>query len=116
MLSAARSFTDPPGLHHSALPQNSMLGNSPPARSSRSNGVLPICSRSDAPARPPTPAPLCDKLWSTEAINLRKIPIHKNGAPARSRERQRVYSELDATAHLSDIPLVSRNLAASPAR
>src|ERR1700722_533675 len=50
MLSAGRSFTEPPGLNHSALAQNSTLGNFLPMRSSRSKGVLPMHSRTDLPA------------------------------------------------------------------
>src|SRR5215469_8246880 len=50
MLRAGRSLTEPPGLNHSALAQNSMLENSPPTRSKRRSGVFPIRSRRDTPA------------------------------------------------------------------
>src|SRR5580698_2853130 len=49
MLRAGRSLTEPPGLNHSALAQNSTFGKSLPMRSSLSNGVLPMHSRSDLP-------------------------------------------------------------------
>src|SRR5450432_3409364 len=52
MLSAGRSFTEPPGLNHSALAANSTFGNWPPMRSSRKSGVLPMQLSTDTPARP----------------------------------------------------------------
>src|ERR1700731_3044197 len=48
---AGRSFTDPPGLNHSALPQISTFSNSRPMLASRSKGVLPMRARMDSPAR-----------------------------------------------------------------
>src|ERR1700746_689158 len=45
MFDAARSFTDPPGLSHSALPRSWILGRSRAMRSSRNSGVLPMRSR-----------------------------------------------------------------------
>src|ERR1700738_876577 len=53
MLSAALSFTDPPGLNHSALAQNSIFGNFRPMRSSRNKGVFPMRSSTDCPADEP---------------------------------------------------------------
>src|SRR5215472_7215061 len=50
MLSPGRSFTDPPGLNHSAFTLNSTLGNSRPMRSSRSSGVFPMQSSAEHPA------------------------------------------------------------------
>src|SRR5260370_24500925 len=49
MFEAARSFTDPPGLNHSALAKSSMPGRSRVNRSRRNSGVLPMSSR----LRPP---------------------------------------------------------------
>src|ERR1700738_1855879 len=48
---AGRSFTDPPGLNHSAFPQISTSSNSRPMLASRSRGVLPIRARMDSPTR-----------------------------------------------------------------
>src|SRR5688500_14629260 len=45
MRKAGRSFTDPPGLNHSALPYTSTWSNSLAILAKRSRGVLPICSR-----------------------------------------------------------------------
>src|SRR5438067_12766948 len=50
MLSAGRSFTEPPGLNHSALAQNSMLEKLLPTRSRRRSGVFPILARRGTPA------------------------------------------------------------------
>src|ERR1051326_3985192 len=50
MAAAARSFTDPPGLCHSALARIWIPANSALARSRRNNGVLPMRSSSDMPA------------------------------------------------------------------
>src|ERR1700730_9745213 len=50
MLRAGRSFTEPPGLNHSALAANSTLGNSRPILLRRSRGVFPIQSRTERPA------------------------------------------------------------------
>src|SRR5260370_42459351 len=52
MLRAGRSFTDPPGLNHSALAQNAVFGNSWPMRSICSKGVFPLGSSKDSPTRP----------------------------------------------------------------
>ena len=57
MLSAGRSLTEPPGLNHSALAENSTLGNSRPIRSSRRSGVLPMRSRTERPIAPETEPP-----------------------------------------------------------
>src|ERR1022692_967680 len=52
MLSAARSFTDPPGLKYSALAQISIPGNSLGMRSRRTSGVFPmVASRGSASVR-----------------------------------------------------------------
>src|ERR1700726_543149 len=48
---AGRSFTEPPGLNHSALPQISTFSNSRPMLASRSRGVLPMRARMDSPTR-----------------------------------------------------------------
>src|ERR1700676_4765746 len=48
---AGRSFTEPPGLNHSALPQISTFSNSRPMLARRNRGVLPIRARMDSPAR-----------------------------------------------------------------
>src|SRR4030067_3377520 len=45
MRSAGRSFTDPPGLNHSAFARISTRGGIPRRRFTRSSGVLPIRSR-----------------------------------------------------------------------
>src|SRR5208282_5172954 len=50
---AARSFTEPPGLNHSALAQNSTFGKSAPIRSILSKGVLPMRSSRCWPMRAP---------------------------------------------------------------
>src|SRR5580704_16082221 len=50
MLRAGRSFTEPPGLNHSALAANSTLGNSRPTLLRRSRGVFPMQSRTVRPA------------------------------------------------------------------
>src|SRR5271169_2938675 len=50
MLSAARSFTEPPGFRNSALAWISTPGNPAAIRASRSSGVLPICSSTLPPA------------------------------------------------------------------
>src|SRR5690348_8629729 len=42
MLRAARSFTDPPGLAHSAFASSAACGNSAPILRSRTSGVFPI--------------------------------------------------------------------------
>src|SRR6202043_4025138 len=47
---AGRSFTEPPGLNHSAFPQISTCSNSWPMLASRSRGVLPMRARIDSPA------------------------------------------------------------------
>src|SRR5690242_13504068 len=52
MLNAALSLTEPPGLNHSALAQNSTLGKSAPILESRNKGVLPISSMTDCPDSP----------------------------------------------------------------
>ena len=44
ILAAARSLTDPPGLNHSAFPNNSTPGRSWTIRSKRSSGVFPTRS------------------------------------------------------------------------
>src|SRR5215831_9940134 len=44
MLAAARSFTDPPGLYHSALPKSVTPGKSRVTASRRKRGVFPIRS------------------------------------------------------------------------
>src|SRR5215475_3378636 len=49
MLRAGRSFTEPPGLNHSAFARNWMFGNSLPTRSRRRSGVFPIRSSTDCP-------------------------------------------------------------------
>src|ERR1700680_1333765 len=48
---AGRSFTEPPGLNHSAFPQISTFSNSRPMLASRRRGVLPMRARIDSPAR-----------------------------------------------------------------
>ena len=52
MLNAARSFTDPPGLYHSALPNSVTPGRFAVSRSKRRMGVLPM-----RPDHGLTPAP-----------------------------------------------------------
>src|SRR5579859_1140686 len=44
ILAAARSLTDPPGLHHSALPRSAMPGRSRVIASNLSSGVFPMRS------------------------------------------------------------------------
>ena len=46
---AARSFTDPPGLNHSALAANVTCGNSPVTRAILISGVFPMRSSKLAP-------------------------------------------------------------------
>src|ERR1700760_2332584 len=47
---AARSFTDPPGLTHSAFPNSEIPGRSAVSRSRRNRGVLPTRSRMPVPS------------------------------------------------------------------
>src|SRR5262245_49673821 len=50
MREAARSFTEPPGSYHSALPRISTSGRSLDTRSRRSRGVLPTRSMAFRPS------------------------------------------------------------------
>src|SRR5271163_4350781 len=66
MLAAARSLTEPPGLHHSALPQSftlakCILGRSLSRASSGNNGVLPIAPSTASPRRADVALPLSGK-------------------------------------------------------
>src|SRR5256885_16448571 len=55
MLEAARSFTEPPGLYHSALPNSATPGRSAVKASKRNSGVLPMRSTRLWPRVSPSP-------------------------------------------------------------
>src|SRR6266481_6237703 len=95
MLNAGRSFTDPPGLNHSALAQNSTFGNSLPTRSSRSNGVFPIRSSKVSPARPGCAA---DSRGEEARCSVVAIPpyLRRLFRLRKSPDMRPFYSELDA--------------------
>ncbi len=60
ILSAARSLTEPPGLHHSAFAKISTFARCAATRSIRSNGVLPI--------RSSTPSTLCSRREADSSV------------------------------------------------
>src|SRR5882762_5319771 len=102
MPSAGRSFTDPPGLNHSAFAQNSTFGNSLPTRSRRSSGVFPIRSSTPSPARPDCAA---DSRWEEAGCPFVAIS-HYLGRLSRlhqSRDIRPFYSELDAAGQIRGI-------------
>jgi hypothetical protein len=79
MLEAARSFTDPPGLYHSAFPRSSTRGKSAAIRSTRTSGVLPIRSTSRRPNEAPgseTCAVLSRAICGTCAIFAEDSVMH----------------------------------------
>src|SRR5260370_38837810 len=72
MLNAGRSFTEPPGLNHSAFAQNSILGNSFATCVRRSRGVLPMCSSTEVPAShgfaPSLAGPICATVVTSSSL------------------------------------------------
>src|SRR5215472_7964352 len=72
---AARSFTEPPGLNHSALAQISTLGNSAPSRDRRINGVLPMRSSQCWPTGAATPTFSVDTSGLLVVVNRVFLPL-----------------------------------------
>src|SRR5215469_4085174 len=69
MLAAARSFTDPPGLHHSALPRSSTPGRARLTRSRRSSGVFPTRSKAYWPRRGASAADFSCAFWVARTLD-----------------------------------------------
>src|SRR5260370_18332958 len=80
MLNAGRSFTEPPGLNHSAFAQNSILGNSFATCARRSSGVLPMCSSTEVPASRRFAPSLAGLICAT-AVTSSSLP-HSLDAPS----------------------------------
>src|SRR5215471_5993238 len=80
MLNAERSFTEPPGLNHSAFAQNSILGNSFATCARRSKGVLPMCSSTEVPASRRFAPSLAGLICAT-AVTFSSLPDNLD-APA----------------------------------
>src|SRR6266404_855542 len=98
MLNAGRSFTEPPGLNHSAFAKNLMLGNSLPTRSSLRSGVFPMRSSTDCP----TAMRVAGNSTFVDARSVVAISLDVSRDAGRTHMRPK-YSELDATAHRLDI-------------
>src|SRR6267378_767120 len=102
MPSAGRSFTDPPGLNHSAFAQKSTFGNSLPTRSSRSSGVFPIRSSKASPVRPDCAA---DSRWEEAGCPVVAMSryLGRFSQLHQARDIRPFYSELDAAGQVRGI-------------
>src|SRR6266496_5862770 len=94
MFAAARSFTDPPGLYHSALPKSATPGRSAVSASRRKSGVLPMRSTRLWPRVSPRPDatsrdPLCGAGADIAAILEDPSVIDE---PKRHDQRNVLYS------------------------